>query len=354
MQRLRADAARHLDDESASTSGDWEKMLHTHGVRRVVHAILYVLAFGTTWSRHLVCGGIPIEPGSKLSSHMQALAESVWSTGEFRDRSGKMVVAREETMPLADVCAFIHPSRESQAQALTRTVRHVACHRLVRVDADEGAATSMCSVCSDYWNSSLSRATRRGGFAEAEKVTAASSRVPLFRLPSAPLLSRSQNFGAEIKRAKTRMRLESEAVELKKVKLKGRDSSISIDELLCEAEKARKAKGNLSKSEAGLFAEDSLFAQTWKAQVKGAQLRHREQQRLDADPTTQGAKATGRGMRYHPVHLQFALRLYGKGRAAYREAKTVFPTMPCERYTDCNIDRLCFNIYRSTHASLLP
>ena len=40
--------------------------------------------------------------------------------------------------------------------------------------------------------------------------------MPLFRLPSAPLLSRSQNLGAEIKRAKTRMRLESEAVELKK------------------------------------------------------------------------------------------------------------------------------------------
>ena len=84
---------------------------------------------------------------------------------------------------------------------------------------------------------------------------------------------------------------------------------------------------------ADLFKEGGMFPMVWDAQMRGAQTKDEEEKKQrDLHPDLPAKKATGRGMRYNPIMMHWALRLYGQGRAAYRTAMEANPTIPSERY----------------------
>jgi len=110
--------------------------------------------------------------------------------------------------------------------------------------------------------------------------------------------------------------------------------NVSMDEVFAIADEALQEDGAPKEEGAAeLFDPKSLFRQSWNAQAKYASTLWKEQQRHP------DRRATGAGVRYHPVHIRWALKLYQQSRSAYRSCMELM-ILPSER---CAFLPLWFN-----------
>ena len=129
-------------------------------------------------------------------------------------------------------------------------------------------------------------------------------------------------------KSKQALRIELEKRHTENVRLKGK--VLPMDELFRVAEECRQEGALDDDPEAkALFEKDSLFRSLWMDQAKGLRTKRKEAKKLREAGSA--AQPKGTGMRYHPIVTRWALRLYNKGRAAYRETRAALPYLPCER-----------------------
>ena len=287
MQALVKAAASAIDE----TADSWDGLLE-HGLSVALCAILRTMLL-----EFPVCGGIAVD--DKVNELLLYKDKSIYhNAGEFVNKSGD-VIAREESFPPLEAKAATGAKYSS-----CRVIRHVDCQRLVQTEEED--LQICCEVCKQWGDSSLSRSARmsekqRGYDPEAAESAAASrqSDVPLSTLAGhAPelLLRRSRNMRDELKRAKTRLRIELEKRATDKVRLADGDS-VLMDEVLLLAEQARESGALDDDPEAKrLFEESSLFQETWRSQVRGLKTKLKEAKKLKSKGV--GGKAKGTGMRY--------------------------------------------------------
>ena len=308
-------AAQLLEEVNAGDPPPtWASLLEGHGLCGAACALLLALL-----SLFRPCSGIAVDDG--IAAVLESIEKSVWPTGEFRGRGGADVVAREECFPARAAAAACIDMSEV---APSRIVRTSACERLV--GADDGVHT--CDTC-DAWKESLDRKARDGSAYELSLAT--SSRVPFATLAvAAPqaLLHRTRKLRDELTKSKQALRIELEKRHTENVRLKGK--VLPMDELFRVAEECRQEGALDDDPEAkALFEKDSLFRSLWMDQAKGLRTKRKEAKKLREAGSA--AQPKGTGMRYHPIVARWALRLYNKGRAAYRETRAALPYLPCER-----------------------
>ena len=98
-------------------------------------------------------------------------------------------------------------------------------------------------------------------------------------------------------------------------------STAPISAVFCAADAALKEGALKNDARAAeLFGKGSMFRTVWDAQVRGAKVSAKEQAKLDQRQrdVPEEKKATGRGMRYSPLMMRWALKLYGQGHSAYK------------------------------------
>ena len=304
-------------DSAAATSTDtiWRAQIASDGVDVVVTKLAHQLLCGSVY---VPCSGIAVTP--EVQAHLQQREKAVMlPNGLFLGRDFTTIVAEAEAFPALDV----HTLTEcANFQGLPLTcIRHTNCHRMVATSelARSMSAGALCPVCSAWNTNSLCRQVRGDGTeytATREKVTAASSKVSFMRQVAAGgslLIESARNRSAEIARHKCRMRLELQKVAVARVKFKdGNEQDMS--QIMTLADQAIQ-EGALQDdpAAAALFADKGIdFALMWKQQVQAATVHQRERAKNPAKVTT-----TGRGMRFHPTMMRWALRLFKKSRAAY-------------------------------------
>ena len=318
---------------SAAAAADWTfpKMVMHVGLSSAVLAVLNVLCSDTV----RLCSGVPID--AKTEAHLKVRADPSAALLEpdlFHDRNGQEITARVTRFPGADASVVTTVDYGPDVDV----IRTTDCGGII-----SSTGSTMCVNCARFRHNSLRLAVSVGSFAAPAALANPKSKVSNARLAASNpkvLAERQRATAAELKavtRQRDRLLKTAEADSMEA----GEDTNVVFADGTTEPVSSifKEADGYLKDGilkEPGavdLFKEGGMFRMVWDAQMRGAQTKDAEEKKQRAlHPDLPAKKATGRGMRYNPVMMHWALRLYGQGRAAYRTAQEANPTIPSERY----------------------
>jgi hypothetical protein len=179
-----------------------------------------------------------------------------------------------------------------------------------------------CTACKEWRRRTLSAAVKKD-YKPAAAVSQGHHMLPdskLLAVNPRIVLDRKQSLAAELQRTSVALRMEREKLRGGRVKFTD-GSTTPISMVFCAADAALKEGALKNDARAAeLFGKGSMFRTVWDAQVRGAKVSAKEQAKLDQRQrdVPEEKKATGRGMRYSPLMMRWALKLYGQGHSAYK------------------------------------
>jgi hypothetical protein len=307
------------DSVAASAAGRprWGDLLSKHGVHQPVLAIMQALCEKDV--EFAPCSGIPIT--AEVNDCIARREGSWMGTNKFYDRTFKHVQARPESFPVHDVadvtCLRCYDDVEEEV------FRTAACSGLVQVPALTSADVGLtCTTCKEWRRHTLSAAVKKD-YKSAAAVSQGHHMLPDSKLLVVNpwiVLDRKQSLAAELQRTRVALRMEREKLRGGRVKFTD-GSTAPISAVFCAADEALKEGALKNDARAAeLFGKGSMFRTVWDAQVRGAKVSAKEQAKLDERQrdVPEEKKATGRGMRYSPLMMRWALKLYGQGHSAYK------------------------------------
>jgi hypothetical protein len=311
---------------NAPNRASWGHLFDMHGVLDPMLAVMHALCDQAADPDHGVdfapCSGVPIDDavrqliGRRLDSWM--------SSDKFYSRDLKTIVARPAIFPVGDARAVTGQSYDGLGREVLRTS---SCVGIVPVPAEAPETGGFtCDICAAWRDQSLRR-SMTVEYKAPEAVGAANHRLSdaaVLVVNPQIIAQRKQSLRKEMRRASVTLRLEREKMRGSSVRFaSGKTAPIEAVFLAADAAlKGGALKGD--KRAEKLFKKGSLFRSTWEAQIQGAKVLEREQKKLDAEQSDVAPekRATGRGMRYSPILMRWALKLYGQSRAAYRRCAT--------------------------------